>query len=403
MSNMNHSPYEGWRDWLAQLADQPKMQTLVAQTGAEEGWWSDESIWQQEYGRFTPHDQPSATLLYETAEPPQKLCLIECFVEQPTITSHQTRRYHPDLGWLRFTRFPHDPTLPGLQTVLQMPGQAHVVRYRPHKRCTIRFTHPENGRIIFAKLFTDNRGAQIHTESIQLWEAAKANLLDFQVAPPIRWDEPTHTLWQGFVPGKPVLPTLKSKDGPQLAKRMGTAVASTTTSPLSPTITFTRQDQMKRTQKYIRKLSQHLPNLAPALNHLCHLLQSWHDTLPQRPLRPIHGAPHAHQWLQTPNQLGLVDFDRLAWGEPELDVATFITEIDFEDWSRFPGAAVNRHFIQGYETIAGPLDKQILALYCAHKRLAKALKAAYAIRPYGDLQAERHLGRALTLAASLDF
>ena len=94
-------------------------------------------------------------------------------------------------------------------------------------------------------------------------------------------------------------------------------------------------------------------------------------------------------------QDSLVDFDRFSLGDPELDVATFISEMDFENPKRVPVEDINRAFRNGYETIAGPLDSRLLNAYRAHKRLAKALKAARAVRPDYERRPERNLRRAL--------
>jgi len=130
---------------------------------------------------------------------------------------------------------------------------------------------------------------------------------------------------------------------------------------------------------------------------LTHLAAIHADADPSR-LRPIHGAPHAHQWLDDGERLGLVDFDGLAWGDPELDVATFMAELDFEDWETAPVAAINAHFLAGYEAVAGPLDERLLYAYRAHKRLSKALRNAYAVRTDNDMRVERALGQALVCA-----
>ena len=85
----------------------------------------------------------------------------------------------------------------------------------------------------------------------------------------------------------------------------------------------------------------------------------------------------------------------MAWGEPELDVATFLAEMDFEDGAQVPVAAINGAFQAGYEAVAGPLNPQLLNAYRAHKRLSKALRNAYAVRSDNDLRVERALEQAL--------
>ncbi|MDQ4038192.1 MAG: hypothetical protein M3313_07560, partial [Actinomycetota bacterium] len=112
---------------------------------------------------------------------------------------------------------------------------------------------------------------------------------------------------------------------------------------------------------------------------------------------PIHGAPHPEQWLDDDGRLGLIDFDRFSFGDPELDVTTFQAEVDFE---RIPLALredINGAFLAGYEAQTGPMDPCLLLAYRVHKRLAKVLRAARAIQPDGDVRAARHLGRVTDL------
>jgi Ser/Thr protein kinase RdoA (MazF antagonist) len=116
------------------------------------------------------------------------------------------------------------------------------------------------------------------------------------------------------------------------------------------------------------------------------------DASPERPLRPLHGAPHPRQWLELDGDIGLVDFDDFALGERELDVAVFLAAMDTERGVK--AEAVNAAFLAGYEAVAGPLDRALLAGQRAAERLAKARRSAWAVRPDGDERAARDLARA---------
>jgi aminoglycoside phosphotransferase (APT) family kinase protein len=113
-----------------------------------------------------------------------------------------------------------------------------------------------------------------------------------------------------------------------------------------------------------------------------------------RPLRPIHGDMDANQWLDDGVRLGLTDFDDFSLGDPELDAATFLAELEVEDQPQLPFDQLAEAFLEGYESVGGPLDHSLLSAYLAHKRLFKALRSARALRQDGDVQAERHLVRA---------
>lgn len=400
-------PYDHYRELLDLLRTDQIPLALLDEAGQHCGWWRPHRPWQRTYARFHLGESPILTLIYETTDAPQAICVIDLLPTFPTtFTPHQTVIRRQGLGWFRLRRFPHDPELPALPQILALPGAARVLRYRPHKRCTLRFaTLPAahlagyladyEGTSCFAKLFADDRGAQIHADSLALWQASRQGELAFAVAQPLRWEEAQQTLWQGTVAGTPIMAQLLSPTGPALAERLGQAAASLTRSSLQPSQRSDAKKQQKRSARYADQLRTFFPALAPALDDLLAQLTTIHAASAGQRLRPIHGAPHPHQWLAAGDRLGLVDFDGLAWGEPELDVATFLAEMDFEDEAQVPVAAINGAFQAGYAGVAGPLNADLLNAYRAHKRLSKALRNAYAVRSDNDLRVERALGQAL--------
>jgi aminoglycoside phosphotransferase (APT) family kinase protein len=108
-----------------------------------------------------------------------------------------------------------------------------------------------------------------------------------------------------------------------------------------------------------------------------------------------------HQWLvDGAGRLGLVDFDRYAAGEPELDVATFLVELEAESPRAVGMDELAAATSAGFAAAGGELDAERLALHTVHKRLAKVARTAAALRPDAEDRARRHLDRlAPTLAA----
>jgi hypothetical protein len=280
-----------------------------------------------------------------------------------------------------------------LAEVLNTGNNIEILRYRPSKRCTFSvYSEPLAGKI-FGKQFIDNRGAQIFAESQRLWNAACEERLNFTVAKPIRWDLKTQTLWHHAIEGQSLVEQLFSIDGIDIAARIGLAAAGMTRSGITPVLQFDGNSQLLRTTKYANELVVRVPDLSNDLKKILHRLHVIHARSATEP-KPLHGAPHAHQWLNCGDRLGLVDFDRTCMGEPELDAATFIAEMDFEDREKVPVEELNGTFLDAYQYIAGKLDKQLLAAYRSHKRLAKALKAVRSLRVNGDKKARKHLAYA---------
>jgi len=345
--------------------------------------------WRRTFARFDAARSRPFTLIYETLDGPQELVTVTLSRGVPDQTPACPTGTSSKVG---FQRFPNDPSLPGLGKVLAASKDVRVLRYRPGRRCTLRAALA--GRPAIAKVFPDSDGARIHRDGFELARAASELL--FRVAQPLDWDRTSCTLWQELLPGSPVFETLRSSSG--VARDMGAALASLACAPLRPDARFLAVDQMSRSARYGRALARQVPGAVARVEELLMQLQTRHDNARSRPGVPIHGSPHVHQWLRDGDALALVDFDRLALGEPELDVATFLAEMDFEDPNEIRVAEINESFLEGYRSVWPELDPIRIQTYRAHKHLSKALRAARSIRRDGDRRALRYLRSALALA-----
>ncbi len=369
-----------------------RISKLIAATGSRNIWWPADLTWQRIYGRYYPQTNNYITMLYRADCDGRHLCSVNFFAHCPNGDNDaQVLVLDETLGWLGLRAFPDDEVLSTLGDLLRQYPDMDVVRYRPGRRCTLQTADKQR----YAKVFADQKGAVIHSQSIALWHAAEAGALQFEVARPLCWDVATRALWQHTIRGLAVKPELFDSRALHTATQMGGACASITQASLQPDEVFDYAVQTRRTGRYLKTLGLQLPDRKPQLARLQRrLIEAGLATSPAR-LRPIHGAPHMHQWLRTPNNgIGLVDFDRFAMGEPELDVATFIAEMDYENETAVPVAAINRNFVRAYEKVAGPLRPERVQLYRAHKHIAKAVKAATALRADNKQRAIKRLQRA---------
>jgi hypothetical protein len=363
------------------------------------------------YARFHPHRDPFATLVLRDSDDPRRILRVEAFENWPAGeatepsdagagaivraergSSPSETLVRSDAGWLRLTAFPSDPALRTLPALLARSANHTVVRYRPYRRCTVRFAL--DGRDAFAKVFADDRGERIHRVAATLWAAGERGELAFSVPRPERFDRRGRTLWQSAVAGLPAREELLGQRGTALARLMGTALASLAAAPLSPQRNLGPAAVLMRAARLAAALVRSVPALARPADELLGLLRRAHAEAP-RQLVPVHGDPHAGQWLSDRGRLGLVDFDGLALGHPELDVAAFLSALRFEDRTRAPLEPLCAAFLTAYEEAARPLDPRLIAIYLAYRRLAKAVRVASSLRPDGDRRAERHLERAL--------
>jgi aminoglycoside phosphotransferase (APT) family kinase protein len=97
------------------------------------------------------------------------------------------------------------------------------------------------------------------------------------------------------------------------------------------------------------------------------------------------------------DRLGLVDFDNVAAGDPELDVGILLADLDFDDLRHDVLRAIESAIVAGWQSVAGPLDRRLVEQDRGHRHLRKALRMACAVRPDADHRASESLRRSLDL------
>jgi hypothetical protein len=383
MSTMTRSTHERYGDALTVLAVDTAILPIVSEVGERRGWWTSERIWHRTYGRFMPDADPFAEIVVSSETPSHELCRIEMFERRPDARGP---RYAVDtgIGWARMTRFPFDPALPGLTPV---SAGATVVRYHPGRRCTLRVVR--DALTVFAKVYATNKGARVYEDLVALRAAASHRRLKVTIAEPLSWEAGTRTLWQAALPGEPASRRLGEPGGDGTAGRMGTATASLARASVTPSQVFDGAAALARSRRHAAELSRRVPCLSETLHEIEDRLAGIHARFPSRDLRPIHGAPHLDQWLDAGSEIGLIDFDRFSRGDPELDAGVVLGDFDALGRTELPVARLSDAFLEAYRDTRGPLCEPLVQAYRAHRHLAKALRAAQAIRPDGDRRAAR--------------
>jgi Phosphotransferase enzyme family len=316
--------------------------------------------WIRTYGRAGRNGD--ATLLYERQRGAPAL---------RTVRLGRGEQIVDGLGKIEIADWSSDEALPILADIYARHPYLEPVRYRPGKRCTFKST----GRhTYFAKVVADDRGAEIIRHGRMLWAAAQEGRLGFGVARPAGWLPSLLMIVHHALPGLPVIDVLGGEGGPALARKLGAANASLAQCGLKPQSRYDYGWQMERTAKYADRLHLWLPASASLLDEILDRLSLIE---PGAADKPIHGAPHAHQWLCDGDQLYLVDFDRFGLGDPELEVATFLAEWDFETDSLTSG--VGDAYFDGFASVM-PLNHRLVGAYRLHKYVAKALRTLTAIR-----------------------
>jgi hypothetical protein len=384
------SAHARYRDELEALADE-EVVVLAAEAAAARWGWPGRRHWTRMHERFEPDREPYATCVLAADGEPQRIVRLEAFRNAPgngaCVVSVAS------VGHLRVTAFPSDPQLPTLERALAENGDATVVRYRPGKRCTLRVVRA--GRARFAKVYAPGEGEAAHADARELWQAARRGELGFRVSRPERFDPGLEAVWHGGVSGGPVRDRLRAGGGEELAGRIGRAAGTLRRASLRIQARRGRNAELERTRRRCAELERRVPELGEEIRRLLGSLGTLlAEARPSKPC-PVHGALHASQWLEGEEGVALLDYDGLALGDPELDAATFLADLDVENRERVPVERLGASFLAGFEESAGPLDPRLLTAYRAERRLEKALRVARALRPDGDRKAARRLGRAL--------
>ena len=353
------SAHARYREQLEWLADDARVVSLLPDGG-----------WRRTYARFEPDREPFAVMVYESVE---AVLRVDAF-DTPVVTPY----------W-------RDQALPSLAGLVDGMDW-RVARYLPGRRCTLR-----TGDSRYVKVYSDQRGQRVDAAGRQLWSAAQSGELDIRVPEPDRWDAPTGALWQHELCGKPIAAALYGSRGADVAYRVGHAAAALARSSIQPGRVFDGAAQMARSAQIGHELTRRVSGLEVAVQTILGRLAAVHAAGESRAPRPIHGDPHADQWLECDGQLGLLDFESVALDDPELDAAVFLAELEFEEQRQTLMEEMEEAYLRGACRGAVPLDLRLLRAYLGHQRLFKALRAARAVRPDGDERAARHLERALEL------
>ncbi len=356
--------------------------------------------WRRIFARLQPEASSWAVLAYEPDQPAGdgSAWLVRMVEMCDGGAGGPAAVVHP-AGDLVITSLADDVKLTGLRRLADNAGAdgpraVTLLRYRPQRRCTLRITDHTHDYVV--KVLADDRGERFHRDAGELWRVAQDGELGFRVAEPIRWEETTRSVWQGIVPGVPIASQLLGADGESIARDMGAALGTLARSTVLPSATVTSDDQLQRTRRAVDQAIRRVPALTDDLQRILDALSSRHHALSHDRLVPVHGAPHMHQWLvDDERQLGLIDFDRFALGEIELDIATLLVELDYEGDLKQSIGTIADAVIEGFADRGCEVDRSRLQLYCAHKRMNKVTREAWALRTDGERRARRHIPRIL--------
>jgi len=321
----------------------------------------------------------------------------------------------PDLDMVIWA-FPNDPELPHLPDVIDpqkvlpylpydsLPAgvdgprdltdvSVEVIHYYPEERCTSRYSLqwglPEAPRTVtlIGKTFKDKTGQEVYRRLRQLWQSAQEQPEGFAVAQPLSYDSRVKTVWQEAVPGVPAISLMSTARRKEWLVAIAKGLARLHQSPSVSSTTLALSDHLEDLRTKTEKLQYAFPVSQKPLELLRQSLEQSAPRLTPAPRTFIHGDFHLRQLLVHEGKVVFLDFDECGLGDPLQDLASFIVDLHFYDFSAADVQWLGATFLRAYKEQIGwevPLDRLNW-----HLRMQFVTKAYRAYRQYQPDREER--------------
>jgi hypothetical protein len=222
---------------------------------------------------------------------------------------------------------------------------AEVLHYKPRNRCVIRLTARLSGlpggrgeRVVYAKIFADDRGAASHRAMQQLWDVARRSKW-LRAPEPLGYDAGRRMLVMAEAPGDRDVtvwlravekgqPLPDGVDQSRLERSLQVAAAALAElhgSGIQPDEVRTFAGEIESQRDDLKLVGSRQPRIAAELEGLLDRLQS---AAPRdERLVSSHGGFRPNQLIGNDENLTIIDFDGLCMASPSLDAANFICRL----------------------------------------------------------------------------
>ena len=280
----------------------------------------------------------------------------------------ETARLIAPLG-MQVYRFEHDPALPGLATALDPRAMARVLaetlpecrdgaarvlrcritplRYRPGKRCTLRFdvglrdarTAALASRRLFGKVYHNiAKATSVYNEMQMLSDSAPSRDGRVVLARTAAFLPDLQMILQEPVDGVPLDLYLEGMRGAVTAGdargwegvvRSAAAFAALHTAGLSTDRERPIAAELKRFGKRAAQAAAVDPAIGGRLGELAAALPAWLDKLPEwdAEISLVHGDCKHSQCLVSPSGIAILDWDHCGMADPATDIGTYLATL----------------------------------------------------------------------------
>ncbi len=309
---------------------------------------------------------------------------------------------------------PIDPALPGLAAITGREGAGllsrHLVecrkgakiaevrrefcRYRPWRSCVLRLATSlagsngrPNGRIVYVKIFADDRG-EMHDHNLRaVWPVA-SRAKQLKTPEPLGYDEEHRLLFMSEARGGDELarwirqlerdePLPAGADPARFMQIAAEALVELQDSGLDPAQERTFRGELAHLHRNVERLRVRLPRLAGEIDRVLERLAA--ESLDESNLAPAHGGFCHGQMIANGDSLTIVGWENLCLAPRALDAATFLARLRRAPLRR-PGRARAVEELADMFRAAflrrGSIEVRELAVFEAMALTAAALRAA---------------------------
>ena len=238
------------------------------------------------------------------------------------------------------------PFLPECQNGATPPQtRSELLHYKPGNRCVLKFTVRLSGtaskphqRVVYGKIFADDRGAAIYRDMQTLWEVARRSRC-LHIPEPLGYDSEHRMLVIAEAPGQQDLdvwvkcleeqqPLPLGVDLGRLERCMAVvaeALGELHRLGIHPGKLRRFQDVLANECRDLELLRYGHPELAQEIERVLERL--WTRVPHNERLVPCHGAFRHQQLVGNDQHLTLLDWDGLTLAHPGLDAASFLCRL----------------------------------------------------------------------------
>ena len=216
--------------------------------------------------------------------------------------------------------------------------EVEVLRYKPGKRCTLRyrlgnvgsFGRPTGQRSLIGKIYEDEDQAErVYSAMRELTRRGFGpDATDgIRIPQPLGYIDRLRMVLMEDVAGTPLAGHLSSPQLDDHLAMVARALVKIHHCPVPIEKEWDADDQVSRLKRAVSAITAVRPDLAEALDRCLRRIKDLSDDLPAYEPVLVHGSLYPKEVLLSGRELTIVDLDKISLSDPALDVGNFLAHI----------------------------------------------------------------------------